>query len=257
MNAEGPVSRPVPVRPAKFAWLPVIALCTMVVLGLLGLFAIPRPPQPTVALSPAEDREAAIALTRTDPPVSLPGEDVRLLDLQDPTPLYLPTRWNSGRFDDAMAVERAPGTTFTSFPAKSIMGLGPVTVGVPDSVDMPVGELAVVTRPDPARAFVELGRMPLAENRPTAQSARLEIVRLDSGRTVAVRDLAGSPELTAFNLPVELLAAVDASGFIANPTVVSSSGDQALDSLAVNILARGGQFDVGLRPGIYRISIGP
>ena len=265
---------------AKTRWI-LAAASAVAVSGLVVLlFGVSRGPTP--ATSPARTKPA-IEFTERAAKSALDDEATLL----DPTPLFLPTKWNAAQ----VKVEAPePSGTFQSFrfPAKPGFAEADLKLGRSEagngasnilinsrlwtSIDLP-DPVAVAPRstealmPGAPGAFsLGFGRaeMKLAALRP--RGATVEITNAGTGENALPdQTLAQLQELAAeAQLPLgrpwqtmEFVAVVDAAG-LAAPLVLSvHSGVEEIDVYFRNFLVRTLRIGERLAPGFYRISVGP
>lgn len=243
--------------PERFPWLAALLGATLVVVGGVTLLRFPNPPNPDL-------REARAAVTTPLRIVRTGGDvvqDERLraeLALQDPTPLFLPTQWNSGQANPA--VRRDPPAVFSPYdPAlqeERAMVL-PVPAVVPEDALATVGVL------ERGPKFLELGRRPLDLQSVPGRWAKLEVSHAATGQVHLAEDLAGpapeagTPSRQEFWAPMELLLVVNPAGLVGRPAVVASSGSERVDNWAVEYLSGPAALGARLAPGFYRVVLGP
>jgi hypothetical protein len=262
----------------RWVWAVIGALAAVV--SMMLLFSLARAPAPSAAP------------VRTKPAIELADRAAKsALDdeatLLDPTPLFMPTKWNAAQKDVAPP---EPGGTFQSyrFPAKpefaeTDLKLGPAgAAGAPgqppvasrlwSSIDLP-DPVAVPQKPADTLAADAPGALALGFGRtdtPVAalpvRGASVEIVSAGSGEralpeqamaqvqalAAAARPPAGRPWTT-----MEFVAAIDATGLAAPLAVEKPSGVEEVDVYFQNFLKSKLRVGERLAPGFYRISIGP
>ncbi len=234
---------------AKRRWLISAAVAVLAMVIVLPLFRAPRISSFT---TPAK---------KPVPPIRLiPGRPDEL-DLRDLAPLFLPTKYNA-RPTELHA--REPGSSYfyrdevhlvfaDVNPALKIRS----SVAVPKS---PIETLA--DTPDPlalgiGRTNADIEPMP-------ANGSHLDVYSGEGARSVLSVVLPVDAEPTSLaksaNLdwhPLELEAAVDATGLVGPLLITSSSGVEDVDSHYRNYLVRVFRIGDRLPPGFYRIVIGP
>ena len=238
----------------KFPWVPATLGAAALVFGGGFLVSIPVAPEPTgfEAQPPGE----VLAMAR----FSESQADARVaehLELRDPTPLYLPTRWNSGVVQPSMTREASPGTSFEAIEPKLVFGRDEPDVAFPEVLSLPRTAAAAV-RNEPVRpAFDELARREISPVMLDERGAFAEVRRADDGRSIFAGPVDMAWPESGLLPPVELLLAVDATGLIGDPVVTESSGDPEVDQQAVEVVGASRGIRAVLRPGIYRILLGP
>jgi len=198
---------------------------------------------------------------------SLPGREpvpaVGLVDrvvirgtmLRDPTPLFLPTEYNSSRTD---YVPPEPGGAFGGFPPQYAFGEAELSMNLPAAIAVPATPAGALGSEPPGAPFLGFGRADLHVEPLAPRGAYVEITDAGTGRTVFGRPVmdARPPASTPWR-PMEFMAAVDASGLV-GPLVLTAHSDVAeVDAYFGRYLAETLRVGQRLAPGFYRISVGP
>lgn len=245
-------------RTAPFPWIPVTAGALMVVAGFTALLRVPPP-----ATQPPRLGSAAVGLTRLGGAVA--EEDLRdEVALLDPTPLFLPTRWNTGRSAPAGDGERLPGTVFADFPPNLTFSQDDPNIRFPAAVAVPAGPVAALR---PGQGGAATGTLARADVTVAALPRRLGYLKVMHADTGAVAwsgelvrpdgetpDQPPPPDLWS---PLEMVAAVSPVGLVGVPALTASSGSEAWDDWVPRYLAGAQRLGARLPPGIYRIQFGP
>lgn len=179
--------------------------------------------------------------------------------LQDPVPLYLPTQLNSGQAS-ALSDEgrREPVAAFSSYTPKLLFDEAGPKIGFPSPVQVPVNVVDAYNADQGPRAFRYLGLRSSEVGRASSRLGYLEVAHAGNGELVYRSELPvveGAP--TVDWAPLQLITAVNSAGLIGSPFVIVGSGVAAFDSWIVDYLASRYRLGERLRPGIYRISLGP
>ena len=227
-------------------WLLAAVGAGAAVLFTLALFRVPKPGPLPVPVAP----EATVG-------VSLNGrqDDMNLLD---PSPLFLPTKWNARPNAVPVNVLRELGGAFRDYPAN--LGLAKDAAGLVfppvDSVPAkPVDALAIGT---PEAPFLGLGRLDTPMTVPPARDAFVQIVAVADGREVFHQELHGAKPPGDVDLYwLEFLAVVEPAGLVGPPSLTTSSGVEQVDGFFQNYLAKTLRVGARLPPGFYRIKVGP
>jgi hypothetical protein len=188
------------------------------------------------------------------------SDDARArLELLDPTPLFMPR----GELADGI-VPAQPG----SRPGGRVGELFSPAILFPESgagreVLAPSGPKTVfdgldsVTR---ARWFDGLAHSALAPSEPVSpvRAARVEIYRDGDSIPLAGLDIGSfAAALPAGWRPVELSLLVNEAGAVARPLITTGSGSDEMDERLRQTVTTDVMRKVRLRPGIYRIWVGP
>jgi len=265
---------------ARLRWVWAVIGALGVVVAMMLLLNVARAPVPVATPVRAKP---AIELTERAARSALDDEATLL----DPTPLFLPTKWNAAQKDVAPP---EPGGTFQSyrFPAKqefaeTDLKLGPAgsgglpgqpppasrlwtSIDLPDPVAVPQKPADTLASDPPGALALGIGRTDTPVAALPARGAFVEIERADSGEpalpeqamaqvqalAAAAHPPGGRPWMT-----MEFVAAIDAAGLAAPPAVSTQSGVEEVDVYFQNFLARTLRLGERLAPGFYRISIAP
>ncbi len=175
----------------------------------------------------------------------------------DPTPLFLPTQWNSSEKE---VPRREPSQTFENFGAKLVFSEINLALDLPSPTAVPERTADALDSNPPGQPFVGIGRSDSPPPVVSLRSAFLEIVAAGSGQRVFSQALIGLASGVADSPPEggawQFMAAVDAAGLVGALVPTVRSGTTS-DGYFLDYLVR--TFRVGdrLAPGFYRISVGP
>jgi hypothetical protein len=176
--------------------------------------------------------------------------------LQDPTPLFLPTAFNSSRID---YVPREPSGAFAGFPAKLTFSDVALELHLPPPVVVPATPADALAGDPPGAPFIGFGRSDLVVEAVIGRAAYVEIVEAGTGRSVfgtPVSD-AHPPASSVPWQPMEFMAAVDSSGLVGPVVPTTRSGVGDVDAYFGHYLADTLRVGQRLAPGFYRIIVGP
>lgn len=189
---------------------------------------------------------------------------VRLVDpvviqrtmLRDPTPLFLPTEFNSSRKDYVLW---EPGGTFAGFQAPWTFDEAALELHLPPPTAMPASPAAALAGDPPGAPFVSFGRMNPDVQPVSPRAAYVEIINSGTGQRVFAQALLDAhPPLSSLPWqPMEFLAAVDTAGLVGPLVPTTRSGVDEVDSYFRLYLADTLRVGQRLSPGFYRISVGP
>jgi len=255
------------------------AVGVVVAVGAGVLFRVPAPevrslpknPAPGAASRRAGSQPIRLNRVSADGADPLAGDDGMLFD---PTPLFLPTRWNSSRKD---AVLSEPGGAFGGYPAKLTFAESDLALPLPKPVEVPASPAAALRDDPPTAPFLGFNRPDSVVVPVGARGGFVEIVDAATGRPVFQRSLADAKPPVATEAawpPLEFLAAVDAAGLF-GPLVsvplaatpkdaavgvggsVSQAGLADLEAYFREYLVQSLHIGERLAPGFYRITVGP
>jgi hypothetical protein len=234
-------------------WMIAGAGALLAVVFVLGLFSrSPAPPPAGVLARPVP----MIGLTRLDSGTA--DEEVReQAELFDPTPLFLPTRWNVQPQRLSVGVAREPGTAFAAFDPKLLFDRDTLALKFPAVVatpTRPVEALAVGTSPRP---LMGLGRVDLTAEPLAARGGFAEVSAAGTGEPALAQALPGAAPPAGDWAPLEFLVGVNALGLVGPPQLMHSSGNEAVDGYFRAFLAENFRLGARLRPGFFHVRIGP
>ncbi len=176
--------------------------------------------------------------------------------LVDPTPLFLPTAWNTAQKE--VALPKAGGA-FADYPARftydevEFRSLAPKK----DSAVDFSGALALNS---PGAALLGIGRSPIDLPAISRRSAFYEVALAAGGRVVLAESLAeAKPPGSGAGAwePIEFLAVVNAAGLSAPLVPTVRSKLEEVDTYFANYLMQQVRIGAKLAPGVYRIWVGP
>jgi hypothetical protein len=241
-------------RQARRAWVVAVSVAVAVHLGGLLLFPVAplgrgeRPRfEPRVFWAGAAREESMVA---------------QEMELIDSAPLFLPTRWNFTGGSTRPGGERPPGDIFEEGPAKL-----PLTEqagdGPPPGLDLlpaAVATAAQAVREFPWPPLEAVGREDLVPIALEARGAMLEFRSLETGElTLAMPVPAAAVPSAAWAdwAPFDLVLSIDETGIVALPLIAQTSGSGAADAFFREYLGGGFRAQLRLRPGTYRVTVGP
>jgi len=229
----------------------------LAMIGMVTLAASVRITSPTVGASPTSGRPNLV-IVQLDRIPRADGTRDRL-ELLDPTPLFMPRRELGADGAPTTLDEQSGGSVAELFPpALSFPGQGAGrNVLAPKPPDSALRAMDIVTGP---RQLAGLGRADLTANGSSLKSraARLEIYRGEEVTPEISMDVSewSGPGLANWR-PLELSLLVTPAGVIARPSIVTGSGADDVDQKIRALVVDEWLIRVSLRPGIYRILVGP
>jgi len=221
----------------------------MLVAGVLVLAWVAlhvRLPAPTVASGPTVPRPS-VALVDS---VAIQGTM-----LLDPTPLFLPTEFNTSRKD---YVPSEPGVAFAGFPAKMTFAESALTLQLPEAASVPKTPAEALAGDPPGAPFLAFGRADLNVQSLAPRGAYVEVTDAGTGHTVFGGPLADAhpPSANSWE-PMEFMAAVDAAGLVGPVVLTTHSNVAEVDAYFGRFLADKLMIGQRLAPGFYRVVVGP
>jgi hypothetical protein len=177
----------------------------------------------------------------------------------DPTPLFLPTEWNTDQGPLPAPVQRQPGQVFPDFPARPTYGTAGLVLPIAPAESTPQRPVDLLEAPsrDP---FFGFGRIdaPLAPL--TSRVAVVEVREVGTGKLVLNRVLDGTTAIPGGDpdwKPAEFLVSVTAEGLLGRPMETASSDLEEVDVFFRDYLANTLRLGERLAPGMYRVVVGP
>jgi hypothetical protein len=204
-----------------------------------------------VPVAPAPSRPAVAPVVALVDPVA-----TRATLLRDPTPLFLPTEYNSSR-QEYVAVE--PAGAFEGFPPQYVFEATQLDLRLPPAEVVPSSPAEALAGDPLGAPFVGFGRGDLVVQPVAKRAAYVEIMESGTGRLVygaAIGD-ARPPASSVPWQPMEFMAAVDAAGLVGSLVPTVRSGVDEMDAYFSRYLTETLCVGQRLRPGFYRISVGP
>jgi hypothetical protein len=223
-------------------------------LALLSLVVLLRPlpggrNPPTLAAGPR------VSIVRPESDGGL-GDEATFFD---PTPLFLPTEWNTNQGPLPTAVQRQPGQVFADFDAKLTYGRAELVLPIAPPERTPRDPVDLLKTPsrDP---FLGFGRADVPLTPLVSRAAVLEIREVGTGKLVPVPKITSEVALPASQLewqPAEFLVCVTAEGLLGRPVETVSSDVEDVDAFFRDYLANTLRLGERLPPGMYRVVVGP
>ena len=175
--------------------------------------------------------------------------------LLDPTPLFLPTAFNSSRID---YVPGAFGGAFAGFPFKKTFSDSELQLHLPPAASVPATPAEALAGDPPGAPFIGFARANTIVQTLSPRAAYVEIVEAGTGRSVLEMPVTGAhPPASAPWQPMEFIAAVDPAGLVGPLVPTTRSGVDEVDTYFGRYLADTLRVGQRLSPGFYRIIVGP
>jgi hypothetical protein len=229
------------------------ALAVLVTLGFVfGRVAVPLP-QPAGAVPV----HAPVELKRGGEWASNPLFREETL-LRDPTPLFLPTRWNSSDAVLSPDQRREPGNSFRDYLPAFVYSETNLALQFPAIVVVPAHPVDSFAADNPDRPFIGFGQKDQPVTKLAKRTAFLHISAAGTGESVAANALEDAqPPGEGVWQPLEFMVATDAAGIVRPPVLTASSLVPAVDNYFQDYLVRTLHIGEHLPPGFYRVCIGP
>jgi hypothetical protein len=175
--------------------------------------------------------------------------------LRDPTPLFLPTEFNSSRKDYR---PREPGGGFSGYPAELTFSEAELALHLPPAAAVPSAPVDALAGDPPGAPFLGFGRTDMIVEPLAPRGAYVDIVDSGSGRSVFSRPLPDArPPSSAPWKPMEFMAAVDPAGLVGPLVLTVHSNVAEVDAYFARFLSEELRVGQRLEPGFYRICVGP
>lgn len=239
-------------RAIRRLWAPAVIAGALALALVAALFRAPTPPRsptissakPTLSLGPSQGASS-------DP---LFSEDAAL---NDPTPLFLPTQWNSTQKEAPL---RASDIAFTGYEPKFAFGATDLNLSLPPATSVPSRPAEALVVNPPGHPYLGLGRTSGTVQALSPRGAYIEIVAAGSGQQVLSQPLVDLPSQVADSPPGEgawqFMAAVDVAGLV-GPLIQTVRSGTPSDGFFLDYLSQKLRVGERLPPGLYRISVGP
>lgn len=229
-----------------------VAVTALVIL----IFRSPTTEMPKPAIARAAGA-ATIELARLGE-----GEENALLKeeamMRDPTPLYLPTRWNVAENALPKDFRREFGTSFQGYPPKLAYTGAGLRLNLPPPVIVPSGPAEAFATDKPVRPFFGFGQTDQVLPTVPPRGAFVQVTSVANGQSIIAEPLQDAhPPNDAVWQPMEFLVAVNRTGVVRPPVLTESSRVAAVDGYFVDYLVNGLHIGERLAPGFYRVAIGP
>ena len=241
--------------------------------GVTALIAVFLIAGAAVLLRPVGDADHAAAKRPGGPRVELArldeGRAGRLLREQatifDPTPLFLPTRWNAGQQPLPGNVVHQPWQVFSAFKPKLEFGDEDLKLPIHSTLVVPRGPLDLLKQPS-REPFLGFDRrdeklVPLAPRYGLAQVWRTSDGKLELSQAI------DEPVVTSdgpnYWRPAQFLVVVTVTGLLGRPVRLDSEGSgsgadaEEVDSFLRDYLVNHLHLGARLEPGVYRVVMGP
>ena len=219
---------------------------------LLSLFASPA--------APPDDRQFIDDSTPVVP-VALAWSGNELLKeevaLRDPTPLFLPTRWNASEDALAMNAPREPGGSFQDYAPHFTFPDADLKLSFLPEADIPARPADAFAMDRTSRQLLGFGQTDRAIEPLRARGGVVQVVAAIDGQVVQESVIEQQPPEQGTWQPLEFLVAVDRVGVVRPPVLTESSRVSAVDQFFQEYLIKGLHIGERLAPGFYRVSIGP
>jgi hypothetical protein len=235
------------------SWGLSAAIAAPVLVLMLMLFrappARPRPP------APAKPAPVGLARLGEDGAGSLLKEEATF---GDPTPLFLPTPWNATENALPAEARREPGRAFPNYEPKLRFAEAGIDLHLPAVVRIPDVPADAFLSDKPGRPFLGFGQTDRRVKALAARGAFVEITAAGDGVRLLAEPLPeAKPPGEGSWQPLEFLVAIDAGGIVRPPVLTESSRVAEVDDYFESYLRTGLRIGSRLRPGFYRICIGP
>lgn len=243
----------VSVNKNRLRWALALSGAVVVLAGVGRLF---HPPLPTALPTTKPPKPASVGMTG---PGSAGNELLQeQAQLQDPTPLFLPTEFNAAQDTLPDKVLHKPGEQFAGFLPKLSYGEADLKLGFAPTVSVPKGATEALLSQPTQQPFPGFGRLDSPGGELPSRGAMLEVIFAKTGQTVWEKVLAEArPPGDKTWQPLEFLVAVDAAGLVGPPLLSVRSGVEEVDGYFQNYLVKTLHVGARLSPGFYRICVGP
>ncbi|MCF7687900.1 MAG: hypothetical protein K9M98_01275 [Cephaloticoccus sp.] len=175
----------------------------------------------------------------------------------DPTPLFLPTKWNTGQNVLPSNILRDPGQMFQDFPSRLVFVSEGLGLEFPNNTQIPDKSIDTIQILDSKIAFAGIGRGDALPAVLKERSGFMEITDVNGGKRVLTEILPPMILPTDNWHPLELIGVINRAGMVGQLSLVESSGVDEVDAIFRKYLAQTLHLGERLTPGFYRILVGP
>lgn len=175
----------------------------------------------------------------------------------DPTPLFLPTEWNTDQNTLPASILKEPGQMFADFPSRLNFAEEGLRLSFPDTLQLPDKAADTITTLDGSAPFMGMGREKDHIETMPLRGGYLAVDRVDGGKSVLSEVLSDAEPPGSNWRPLEFMAVVNAAGLIGSLSFLERSGNEEVDLYFRNYLVQSLHLGERLAPGFYRISVGP
>lgn len=178
--------------------------------------------------------------------------------LRDPTPLFVPTRWNASENALPADLQREPGTSFRGYAPRFAFAEADLALDLPPVVTIPARPVDVFGVSKMERPYVGFGQRDQPVPPLPVRGAFVRILAADTGELLLAQPLLDAkPSQDAVWQPLEFLIAIDVSGVVRPPVLTESSRVALVDAYFQEYLVQSLHIGERLGPGFYRACIGP
>lgn len=232
-------------------WLLAAASGVVITLLMLALFRFP-----TIHGSYESAERAAPAKVE----LAWHGDELLIEEvaLRDPTPLFLPTRWNASEDALAMNAPREPGGSFQDYAPHFVFAESELQLKFTPALDVPEKPADAFAISETNRSLLGLGQVDRGLPPLPVRGAFIEVVAEGDGEVMMSEPLMDChpPEQGSWQ-PLDFLVAIDAAGIVRSPVLTESSRVTNVDSFFEEYLVKVLRIGERSAPGFYRVSIGP
>ena len=177
--------------------------------------------------------------------------------LLDPTPLFLPTPWNSGQNALPDNLIRVSGRSFQDYPPKLIYREASLALSLPAGRGLPERAVEVLAKLDLESLLMALGKEEVSLVKLEGRMAQIEVTSAKTGQRVLVKVVQAAAVPGEGWQPLEFLVAIDPAGLVGAPVITERSGSEPVDRFFREYLAKTMRVGERLAPGAYRVLVGP
>ena len=175
----------------------------------------------------------------------------------DPTPMFLPTEWNSDQNSLPANVLRDPGQMFQDFQARLVYERDALSLNLPEAGKPPGRTTDIVSGVEDIAKLGGLGARDVGIAGLDRRSGYVEVISTATGSSVYQTRLGMDGLGADLWRPLELTGAVNSAGVVGRLSVVASTGGADLDQRIREHLLNSLHLGERLPPGFYRIFVGP
>ncbi len=235
-------------------WIAIVAALAIAALILLVLLNVRLPGTNPSKPGNTANTPGVVGITRIDRNL------LSQVELYDPKPLFLPTAINNSAPTLPADFRREPGRALRALPPALTNREYEMKVVLPEPVQVPSDTLQALRVGDEPMPYFSLGKINYPYTPLSPRLAYLEVQNTRTGRTLLAAPLTAQPDKALPTVdwqPLEMIAAIEASGLVGEPTVTSGSGFEEVDRYFLELLHKHFRLGSRLPPGFYTLRVGP
>lgn len=242
----------------RATWWLAIVTAVLTSAGVVGLLTLrfEKAVSPIPVRSATEPASSKIGLSRLEQAATADLVVEEAL-FYDPTPMFLPTEWNSDQNSLPSNVLSDPGQMFQDFKARLVFQRDALSLNMPEYGESLRQPTDLVSGVEDMARLSGLGARDLKIGNLAPRGGYVEVVSMATGSVTYQAPLGMQGLGGDLWQPLELTGAVTAAGVVGQLSIVASTGGVELDQRIRDHLLKSKHLGEQLSPGFYRIFVGP